>query len=171
MKNTLCALALIVSFSSFGQTAKEYFDLAMEKFEKEDWYGAIFEFTKAIELKPDYDTAYNFRGLSKFKVTDYYSSISDFRKAIKFGADNREWLHYYYDNMGGAMLRLGDHKGALNCFEKAIIINSEYANAYLNRGNAKWNLDYPSSEVCEDYRMAAYRGSRRAEERIKNQCN
>ena len=116
MKNILYTIALIVSFSSFGQTAKEYFDLAMEKFKKEDWYGAIFEFTKAIELKPDYDTAYNFRGLSKFKVTDYYSSISDFRKAIKFGADNREWLHYYYDNMGVAMLSLGDHKGALNCF-------------------------------------------------------
>jgi len=167
----LLLLLLVVPIFGFGQTAKEYFDLGFEKYDEEKPYEAITLFTKAIEEKPDYHVAYNWRGLAKIKVTDYYSAISDFRKAIQFGPNNKVWTHFYYHNMGYAMLNVGDHEGALNCFDESISLNSDYADAYLNRGNAKWNLNYPVSEVCKDYRMAAYRGSRRAEERIRNQCN
>ena len=65
MKNLLYTLALLISFSSFGQTAKEYFNSGYDKAEAKDYYGAISDYTKAIELDPNYANAYYNRGLSK----------------------------------------------------------------------------------------------------------
>tara|TARA_B110001450_G_scaffold212511_1_gene204498 strand:- start:36 stop:212 length:177 start_codon:yes stop_codon:yes gene_type:complete len=50
MKKLLLLSALFVSFGSFGQTAEEYFDSAYDKGVAKDFYGAISDFTKAIEL-------------------------------------------------------------------------------------------------------------------------
>ena len=168
----LALLLLLIPILSFGQTTYEdYFRSGFEKYENEDYYGAISDFTKSIELDSNFPLAYNYRGLSKSKISDHYGAISDYRKAIKVDPNDPEWTHYYYGNMGASMIAVRDNEGALNCYNKAISLNPEYASGYLNRGNAKWNLGYSVSEVCKDYREAAYLGSRRAVERINTQCN
>ena len=50
MKKILFTLALLISFSSFGQTSAQYFKSGFDKFEAKDYYGAIADYTKAIEL-------------------------------------------------------------------------------------------------------------------------
>jgi len=45
---------MFVSFVSSGQTAEDYFNSGQDKSNKEDYYGAIADFNKAIELTPDY---------------------------------------------------------------------------------------------------------------------
>ena len=95
MKNILCTLALLVSFSSFGQTASDYLLSGIEKSEKNDPYGAISDYTKAIEQKPNLEGAYNMKGLSKSSVGDKYGAISDFKKAISLSPNNPEGSHYY----------------------------------------------------------------------------
>ena len=65
MKNLILTLTLLVSFVSFGQTAKEYFNSGYDKAEAKDYYGAISDFTKAIEINPNDADAYNNRGISK----------------------------------------------------------------------------------------------------------
>ena len=54
MKKILYTLALLISFSSFGQTAEEYFSSGNDKADAKDYYGAISDYTKAIELNPNY---------------------------------------------------------------------------------------------------------------------
>ena len=49
------------SFSFFWQTAEEYFNRAISKYDLKDNYGAIADYTKAIELDPDYTAAYSNR--------------------------------------------------------------------------------------------------------------
>ena len=44
MKNLILTLTLLVSFVSFGQTAKEYFDSGYDKAEAKDYKGAIMLF-------------------------------------------------------------------------------------------------------------------------------
>ena len=75
MKNILFTLALLISFSSFGQTAEEYFSSGYDKAEAKDYYGAISDFTKAIELNPNDASAYFNRGNSKRILKDYYGAI------------------------------------------------------------------------------------------------
>lgn len=64
MKNILFTLALLVSFSSFGQKADEYFNQTFDKAKARDYSGTIANYTKAIELDPNYALAYN-RAISK----------------------------------------------------------------------------------------------------------
>ena len=79
MRNILFKLALLISFVSFGQTAEEYFNIGFDKAEAKDYYGAIADFTKAIELKPQYYAYFN-RGLSKEFLKDYNGAIADYTK-------------------------------------------------------------------------------------------
>ena len=68
MKNILYTLALLVSFSSFGQTKDKYMDIqikADEKARKGDHKGAIIDFTKAINIDPNNAKAYYNRANSK----------------------------------------------------------------------------------------------------------
>ena len=83
MKKSLFTLALLISFSSFGQTSSEYFTSAVNKSDKGDYYGAISDYTRAIEIKPNYPEAYLNRGLSKARLEDYKAAIVDYNKAIE----------------------------------------------------------------------------------------
>ena len=61
MKKLLFVL-LFVPLVSFGQDAKEYSESAIDKLLLEDYKGAIDDFTKAIELDPNYPNAYSYIG-------------------------------------------------------------------------------------------------------------
>ena len=87
MKKLLYILALLVSFSSFGQTAEEYLDSGVSKAEINDYYGAISDFNKAIELDPNYAKAYNNRSVSKAFINDYYGACEDAKKVESLGFD------------------------------------------------------------------------------------
>ena len=65
MKKLLFTLALIVFFNSFGQTAEEYFNSGYDKAQVKDYYGAIADYTKVIEINPNLAEAYYNRGFSK----------------------------------------------------------------------------------------------------------
>ena len=93
MKNILFTLALLVSFISFGQTTLEYFDSGYDKAEAKDYYGAIADYTKAIEINPNYAKAYSYRGISKENLGDLNGACADWKKAAELGnTDAAEWV-------------------------------------------------------------------------------
>ena len=49
----------------------------------EDYNGAISDYTKAIEINPNYAKAYYNRGLTKRNLKDFNGAISDYTKAIE----------------------------------------------------------------------------------------
>ena len=115
MKNILFTIALLISFSSFGQTAGEYFNSGDQKDEAKDYSGAIADYTKAIEINPNYAKAYNNRGISKKNLKDYYGAIADYTKAIEI---NPNFADAYY-NRGITKEYLGDLNGACADLKKA----------------------------------------------------
>jgi len=88
--------ALLLLFAGYSQTAQEYFDRGITKFNLENFAEAIVDFTKAIEIDPKYAIAYVFRGRLKITLGQKESACLDFRKAGELGrADAWEDIKKY----------------------------------------------------------------------------
>lgn len=59
----------------------------------------------------------------------------------------------YYDQ-GNFHYRLGDYKGAIANFNQALLYNPNDANAYVNRGNARYEIAQHSSNPNMEYKAA-----------------
>ena len=96
MKNLLFTLTLLISFSSFGQTAEEYYDRAEDKIDAEDFYGAIADFNKVMEsCSPGFKyNVYIEIGFCKVELGDNYGAIADFNKAIEINPNDAYVLNY-----------------------------------------------------------------------------
>ncbi|MDE0396639.1 MAG: tetratricopeptide repeat protein [Candidatus Poribacteria bacterium] len=106
------------------------------KREQGDHTGAMEDFTRAIELKPDNTYAYNNRGWTKREQGDYTGAMEDFTRAIKLKPDDA----YGYNNRAGVKHELGDYKGAIEDYTQAIKLNPDDPNAYQLRGHSKQAL-------------------------------
>ena len=75
-------------------TAEEYFYAGLEKYYVQNYDGAVADFTKAIEINPNFDIAYNNRGFVRMEEKKYSSALVDFSKAIEIKPDEGE---YYFN--------------------------------------------------------------------------
>jgi lipoprotein NlpI len=100
---------------------------------KGDFNGAITDYSKAIELKPDDYDAYNNRGIAKLDKRDFDGAVADCTKAIDLKPD----LAIAYNNRGIAKTDKGDFDGAIADCTKAIAIKPDSVEAYNSRGIAK----------------------------------
>ena len=77
----------------FGQSAMEYWQSGVDKYNEGDYYGAIADYTKSIDMV-DLDMTLYQRGWAYYMIKDFKSAISDFSKVIesKFGEE------YYADS-------------------------------------------------------------------------
>ena len=115
-------------------SAKEYFNSAYEKGKNKDNYGAISDYTKAIELDPNYHQAYFNRGNAKFRLKDMSGAIADYTKAIELNPDNAK----YYRSRGDASYSLNKLvTSAIEDYNKAIELDPDNARAYHVRGGLK----------------------------------
>ena len=91
---------------------------------------AIENYSKAIELKPDYAYAYINRGNLYLKTGKTEAALKDYNKAIELKPD----YVVCYDNLGLAYAYKGEYPEAIKSFEKAIELDPKYADAHFNLG-------------------------------------
>ena len=148
----LTSAAVIFSVPEYakGESASYYYNRGIDKFDAGDYYGAISDFNKAIEINPRYADAYVNRGVTKRRSGDNYGAISDYNKAIEINPNDE----IPYNNRGNARAKLEDYSGAISDFNKAIEINPRYADAYYNRGKIKQDNLGDNYGAISDYNQS-----------------
>ena len=61
----LVMVLFLIAVSAFGQEAVFYYDQGIQEYKRGDLDAALRDFTRAIELYPDYAHAYDNRGMVK----------------------------------------------------------------------------------------------------------
>lgn len=99
-----------------------------------DFEHAIADYTRAIQLKPDYAEAYNNRGLAEAlqSKAGLSNAIADYSQAIRLRPD----YAYCYNNRGVAYMASGHPDEAMQDFNQAIKLKPNFLQAHSNRGNA-----------------------------------
>lgn len=93
---------------------------------------AIRDYTKAIELRPDFAEAYYNRGVTYNDLGKHALAVRDCNRVI----DLRPNYPKAYFSRGNAYYYLGKHDLAIKNYTKAIKFKHDFAEAYNNRGNA-----------------------------------
>lgn len=116
--------------------AEKYIRRGAEADQRGQYPEAIANFTKAIELNPDYAEAYYFRGLTYSGQGEHDQAIQDFTKAIELNPKLAEaycFRSFVYEGQD-------EHDLAIQDSTKAIELESDYAEAYAIRGLAWLHL-------------------------------
>ena len=94
-----------------------------------DHYGAIADYNKAIEINPNYDSAYVNRGATKMTLKNYYGALADYNKAIEINPSDGT----YYTVRGWIKNILGDFKLACNDFRKGSYLGDKVGTKAFER--------------------------------------
>ncbi len=97
---------------------------------------ALLDYSRAIEINPDYDQAYYNRGIVYRSQENLNQAILDYNRAIEINPNYAD----AYNNRGVAYRHQGNLNQAILDFSQAIEINPKYAEAYNNRGVAYRHL-------------------------------
>ena len=162
---TSAGLMLAASEKTYAESAEFYYKRAIKKAEEGKFYGAISDYSKAIEINPKYSKAYNNRGNAKGALKDYDGAIADYSKAIEINSNDE----VAYFNRGNTKGSLKDYDGAISDYSKIIEINPNNGSAYKNRGIAK-ELIGDLKSACADWRRASSLGLKKTDLWILTQC-
>ena len=118
-------------------SAETHLKWGYAKYRLDQYKAAIEDYDTAINLKPDFASAYYFRGTAKRSLGEYKAAIEDYGTAIDLKPDFAR-AYYFRGTMRGD---LGEHFIAIQDYDKAICFKPDFAFAYLRRGIAKYLLD------------------------------
>ena len=104
-----------------------YFNRGNDRAAAGDHYGAIIDFTKAIEINPKDDDAFFNRGNSKSAIKDYYGSIYDYTNAIEIDSSQSD----VFINRGLSRQNIGDIEGACSDWEKASALGDNASDKFI----------------------------------------
>lgn len=97
---------------------------------------SLVSYGLAIHLRPNFTTAYNWKGTALIRLNRYMEALSTFEQAISFNANDAA-IHI---NKGIALCYLKRYVEALNSFEIALDLQPQNSFVYFNKGNALSNL-------------------------------
>jgi tetratricopeptide (TPR) repeat protein len=111
----LLAYSLAGCLPSFDAEAEEHFWQGIEYTKQGNNDLAMEEFTKAIEIDPDYSYAYYNRALAYYRKGELENSLMDYNKAIELNPDNPYWTI----ERGFLHMELGDREKAIIDLERS----------------------------------------------------
>ena len=134
---------------NYQQQADNLLTAGNQEFGTRDYAEAITDFSRVIQIKPNFGKAVYNRRVSYTLSSNKQSTIDNYDQAIQLDPQN---LASYF-NCSVARDKIGDWQGALSDLDRIIIINHSCLETYLNRGFAKANLDDNRGAIA-DYDLA-----------------
>lgn len=147
--------------------AIDYFGRAMDHFTLRNYKQAATDFTRAIDLTPNFVLAYFMRAVSKYKLMSQDLAIEgdserertnrelrgaslsqvleDFNQVIKLSPT----MPSAYYNKGTILIEQGDLTSAIAYLTKAIELKADFGEAYYNRGYAYMKLGNRTAGVAD----------------------
>ena len=93
------------------------------RYHTSDFYSAIADLTKYLEIEPKSADAYFYRAMSKNALRSFEEASSDLTKALKYDRNNTDYLKF----RGRAYVSHGEYKKAANDFKKVVFIKGKDA--------------------------------------------
>jgi serine/threonine protein kinase/tetratricopeptide (TPR) repeat protein len=130
------ALAFTGCIMHRPKNASAYFQRAYAYKQLKRYEEALADYSKAIELAPEYLQAWNDRGIVYSGFRQWEEAIADFSRAIELDPESaRAW-----NNRGWAYANVGRWEKAIADYSKAINLDPKVALRWNNRGNAYANV-------------------------------
>jgi tetratricopeptide (TPR) repeat protein len=126
MKIFIGLLFSAVPLVGFSQNAKQYFKAGESFVEAGNQKDAIAQFTKAIELNPDYLQAYISRAEAYKAINELQKAADDYKRALVFESSEIEL--YYSASEVNYLLK--NYPEALDLINKGITLNPKHEEAY-----------------------------------------
>jgi tetratricopeptide (TPR) repeat protein len=108
----------------------------VKKQEREDYRGAIADYTEFLKTNPVHQTAYSNRGFAKAMTNDLKGAIADFDRAIAISPRDPD----AYNARGNTQAMAGNIAASIRDFNLAIKFDRNFADAYYNRGISRHSL-------------------------------
>jgi tetratricopeptide (TPR) repeat protein len=125
---------------------EKYYRLGLQFLEKKDYSEAISNFSKVIELVPDYEPAYVLRAQCYSDIDNNRNALRDLNKSLELNPNNTYALY----QRGWCFNRDAKYTDAISDFNKIIELKPDQDYGYYGRGYAKSHLlDYYGSN--QDY--------------------
>jgi len=125
----LILLPFMITASIQAQSAKQFFKAGEDFAKAENYTDAIAQFTKALELDPDYEKAYIERASAFSMSGDHKSAAKDYDRALVFEAKDAELFYL----SGNEYHLFGNNPRALERLNVAIQMKGNFLEAYRVR--------------------------------------
>ena len=120
-----------------AQSAKKFYKTA-QTFEKSGNYGdALTNYTKALEIDPEFVKAYVARAKIYEGQEKYADAIKDYERASSLKPDNEMYYYHMADNY----FKLGKYEQCIEKTKKVIELSKKYVDAYVLQAKALIALD------------------------------
>ena len=151
MKKTLSTILILLFFTSFFNLyAQEMiFQAAEELFMNNQPADAIPLFISALQHDPTNDKIYMMLGISYAQTRNFNQAVETFLEGARRASRDRDIFFY---NAGNIYFIMGEYASANEMYSRAIMENRNNGNIYLNRANARLNMQM-FEEALADYRV------------------
>jgi tetratricopeptide (TPR) repeat protein len=125
---------------------------------------ALYYYNMAVKADNDCAETYFRRALAKEKTQDIEGAVADYKTAIRISP-----MPVYYNNLGMIMTLRGEQEDAIQQFDKALAIDSNYVQALFNKGISYHHLGNVD-EACRYIGKARQKGLLFADEYLMQFC-
>mgnify|MGYP001404612572 CR=1 FL=1 len=110
-----------------AESAFSFTQSGINHYKKGDYFKAVYDLTKAIEIDPNYADAYHWRALVKMLLEDYSSALRDINKTLQLLPNDKAAL----TTLGLVKMSLKDMKGACDAWRKSADLGWENAKKWI----------------------------------------